>query len=101
MDVQHVPVCEGPGMGVRAALESMRRHDRNHAVVIGSDGKYEGMVSARRLARAVSSPGESVVRDAFEPVGPMGPARLLNELIARLARSALQVPGVEGTAPNT
>lgn len=95
MDRRQVTVFERPGMGARAALESMRRHDRNHAVVIGSDGKYEGMVSARRLARAVSSPGESVFRDAFEPVEAIAPDSLLDELIGRLAESAIPVPVVD------
>src|SRR5690625_7598221 len=53
------------------------------------------MVSARRLARTVSSPGESVFRDAFEPVEAIAPDSLLDELIGRLAESAIPVPVVD------
>ncbi len=94
MDKQQVTVVERPGMGVRAALESLRRYDRNYAVVVDSGGRYEGLVSADSLAQTVSRPGESVFRDAFEDLDPIGPEGLLEDLIGRCAQTSAPIPVV-------
>jgi glycine betaine/proline transport system ATP-binding protein len=95
MDKQHVTVVERPGMGVRAALESLRRHDRDFAVVVGSNGHYEGMVSADALARVIKESDEPRFKDAFEPVEPVGTDGLLDELIGRCAETSAPIPVVD------
>ncbi|MEE4304869.1 MAG: glycine betaine/L-proline ABC transporter ATP-binding protein ProV [Wenzhouxiangella sp.] len=95
MDKQHLTVVERPGMGVRAALESLRRHDRDFAVVVGSDGHYEGIVSADALARVLNEADEPGFRDAFESVEPVPTDGLLDELIGRCADTAAPIPVVD------
>ena len=95
MDKQQVTVVERPGMGVRAALESLRRHDRNFAVVVGSDRHYEGLVSADSLARTLKESDEPGFREAFEDVEPVRADGLLDELIGRLAETAAPIPVVD------
>lgn len=95
MDKQQVTVVERPGMGMRAALESLRRHGRDYAVVLGPDRHYEGIVSADSLARELDRDGESKFASAREPMEPVGPDSLLDELISRCAESAAPVPVVD------
>ncbi|NBD95724.1 MAG: betaine/proline/choline family ABC transporter ATP-binding protein, partial [Gammaproteobacteria bacterium] len=96
MDKQHLTVVERPGMGVRAALESLRRHDRDFAVVVGADGHYEGMVSADALARVLNESDEPGFREAFESVEPVATDGLLDELIGRCADTSAPIPVVDG-----
>jgi len=95
MDKQHLTVVERPGMGVRAALESLRRQDRDFAVVVGNNGQYEGMVSADALARVLNESGEPSFRAAFESVEPVAPDGLLDELIGRCAQTTAPIPVVD------
>ncbi|RFF28810.1 MULTISPECIES: glycine betaine/L-proline ABC transporter ATP-binding protein ProV [unclassified Wenzhouxiangella] len=95
MDKQHLTVVKRPGMGVRAALESLRRHDRDFAVVVGSDGRYEGMVSADALARVLNASDEPNFPDAFESVEPVDTDSLLDELIGRCADTSAPIPVVD------
>jgi glycine betaine/proline transport system ATP-binding protein len=44
-----VTLIERKGQAAAAALERMRRHDRDIAIVVGRDKKYHGMVSVDSL----------------------------------------------------
>lgn len=95
MDKQQVTVIERPGMGMRAALESLRRHGREYAIVVGNTGRYEGLVSADSLVRELDSDGEPMFKEAFLEVEPVARETALSELIGRCADTTAPIPVID------
>ncbi len=94
MDRQQVTVIERAGMGMKATLEGLRRHGRQYAVVVDSNQKYEGLVSADSLIRVIDGGGEPTFRQAFENMEPVTPDTSLDDLIGRCAETAAPIPVV-------
>ncbi|PWC29930.1 glycine betaine/L-proline ABC transporter ATP-binding protein ProV [Teichococcus aestuarii] len=91
-----VTLIERRGMAIPAALERMRRHDRDFAIVVGRDKKYHGMVSAESLSRAARSGEADPYHRAFlADVQPIDAADTLSDVMGRVAQSPHPVPVVD------
>jgi glycine betaine/proline transport system ATP-binding protein len=91
-----VTLIERKGQAVASALERMRRHDRDIAIVVGRDKKYHGMVSADSLSRAARSGDADPYHRAFlTDVEPIGAGETLSDVMGRVAQSAVPVPVID------
>jgi glycine betaine/proline transport system ATP-binding protein len=91
-----VTLIERKGLSVPAALERMRRHDRDVAIVVGRDKRYHGMVSAESLAHAASDGTADPYHRAYLPdVEPIAAADSLCDVLGRVAQSRFPVPVVD------
>ncbi len=95
MDKTQVTVIERPGMGMRAALEALRRHDRQHAIVVDEDQRFEGVVSADRLVEALDGKDKPPFDQAFVDIEPVSPDDGLDLLIGRCAGTPVPLPVVD------
>ncbi len=95
MEKRQVTVIERPGMGIRAALESLRRQDGDYAVVVGEGQDYHGMVSADSLIAQVDHADEPTFKNALLEVDPVRPDCALDALIGRAAATTLPLPVVD------
>lgn len=91
-----VTVIERPGVGLRAAVERLREHNRDVALVIGRDRRLHGMVTIETLRDALRRDGEPSYADALLPDCEPVPADTpIAELIGRVAQSRWPVPVVD------
>ncbi|SEP96365.1 glycine betaine/proline transport system ATP-binding protein [Faunimonas pinastri] len=91
-----VTLIERKGVAVAAALERMRRHDREVAIVVGRDKRYHGMVSAESLAQAARAGEADPYHKAFlTEVEPIEAAEPLSNVMGRVAESRWPVPVVD------
>ncbi|MDT8410754.1 MAG: glycine betaine/L-proline ABC transporter ATP-binding protein ProV [Wenzhouxiangellaceae bacterium] len=95
MEKRQVTVIERPGMGIRAALESLRRQGGDYAVVVGEDQDYHGMVSAESLIAQVDHADDPTFKNALLDVEPVAPDCALDVLIGRAAATTLPLPVVD------
>jgi glycine betaine/proline transport system ATP-binding protein len=85
------------GLSVNAALERMRSHDRDVAIVVARDKRFQGMVSAESLNEAVRLGGPDPYRRAFLPdMAPIEADTPLSQVMGRVAESRWPVPVVDG-----
>jgi glycine betaine/proline transport system ATP-binding protein len=92
-----VTLIDRAGLSVNAALERMRAHDRDVAIVIARDKRYQGMVSADSLNEAVRAGGPDPYHKAFLPeVDPIEADTPLTQVIGRVAACRWPVPVVDG-----
>jgi glycine betaine/proline transport system ATP-binding protein len=90
-----VTLIERKGLSAPAALERMRRHDRDIAIVVGRDKTYHGMISAESLAHAMRDGAADPYHRAFLPdVEPIAATEMLSEVLGRVAQSPFPVPVV-------
>jgi glycine betaine/proline transport system ATP-binding protein len=91
-----VTLIERKGQAVASALERMRRHDRDVAIVVGRDKRYHGMVSTDSLTRAARSGDADPYHRAFlDDVEPIAAGDTLSEVMGRVAQSPVPVPVVD------
>ncbi len=91
-----VTLIERKGQAVASALERMRRHDRDVAIVVGRDKKYHGMVSSDSLAAAARSGDADPYHRAFlKDVRPIAAWETLSDVMGRVAQSPFPVPVVD------
>ncbi|MCI0757056.1 glycine betaine/L-proline ABC transporter ATP-binding protein ProV [Teichococcus vastitatis] len=91
-----VTLIERRGMAIPAALERMRRHDRDVAIVVGRDKTYHGMVSVDSLAEAARRAEPDPYHRALLPgVEPIAAADTLSEVMGRVAESPHPLPVVD------
>jgi glycine betaine/proline transport system ATP-binding protein len=91
-----VTLIDRAGLSVNAALERMRAHDRDVAIVIARDKRYQGMVSADSLNEAVRSSGPDPYHSAFLPgMAPIEAETPLAQVMGRVAESRWPVPVVD------
>jgi glycine betaine/proline transport system ATP-binding protein len=84
------------GLSVNAAFERMRAHDRDVAIVVARDKRYQGMVSADSLNEAVRGGGADPYHTAFLPeVTPIEAETPLSQVMGRVAESRWPVPVVD------
>ncbi|MCB1888564.1 MAG: glycine betaine/L-proline ABC transporter ATP-binding protein ProV [Rhodocyclaceae bacterium] len=62
-----VNLIDHAGMGVRSALERLRKHDRDFGYVVSPDQTLMGVVSVDSLATASRASQSAKLRDAFLP----------------------------------
>lgn len=85
------------GLSVNAAFERMRAHDRDIAIVVARDKRYQGMVSVDSLKSAVRDGGADPYRWAFLPdIVPIEAESPLAQVVGRVAESRWPVPVVDG-----
>lgn len=96
---QHVTVIDRPGMSVRAALERLRDHDDDSAVVHDRNRRYQGTVSINSLIRCIDGLGrreEGEIEQAFvDDVKSVAADTPLTELMTHVAESPYPVPVVD------
>lgn len=91
-----VTLIDRAGLSVNAALERMRAHDRDVAIVIARDKHYQGMVSAESLNEAVRAGGPDPYRRAFLPdLPPIEADASIAQVMGRVAESRWPVPVVD------
>lgn len=90
-----ITLIERPGVNVNAALERLRRHDREIAVVTDRTKRYQGMVSVESLTAALRRDARDPYHGAFLPnVAPIAPDVPLTQVLGRVAESRWPVPVV-------
>ncbi|WP_262029800.1 glycine betaine/L-proline ABC transporter ATP-binding protein ProV [Microvirga sp. Mcv34] len=91
-----ITLIDRAGLSVNAALERMRAHDRDIAIVVARDKRYHGMVSADSLREAVRFGGADPYRQAFLPdMAPIESDAPLAQVMGRVAESRWPVPVVD------
>ncbi|MEO3434549.1 glycine betaine/L-proline ABC transporter ATP-binding protein ProV [Inquilinus sp. CAU 1745] len=90
-----VTLIERPGMDVNAALDRMRRHDRDVAIVVSRDKKYQGVVTADSLAAAIKGTEKDAYHRAFlSDIAPVEADAPLAQVMSVVAESRWPVPVV-------
>jgi len=95
MEKRQITVIERPGMGIRAALESLRRQNGDYAVIVDENQNYHGMVSADSLIAQVDHADEPTFRNALLEIDPVALDCALDVLIGRAAATPLPLPVVD------
>ncbi len=91
-----VTVIERPGVGIRAAIEHLREHDREIALVIDRDRRPQGIVTADSLREELRRSAEPSYTRAFVDGVEVVPRDTpLSALIGRVAESRWPVPVVD------
>jgi glycine betaine/proline transport system ATP-binding protein len=91
-----VTLIEHGGIGVRAALERLRQHDRDYGYVIDRGQHFEGVVSVDSLKRELEQDTPHL-QNAFIPdVEPVTHDTALGELFGPLAQHGYGLPVVSG-----
>ncbi|WP_428603677.1 glycine betaine/L-proline ABC transporter ATP-binding protein ProV [Sedimenticola sp.] len=89
-----VTVIEHGGIGVRAALERLRQHDREYGYVIDRGRRFEGVVSVDTLKQELQS-DDPHLKNAFLPsVEPVQQDASLGDLFGPLAQHGYGLPVV-------
>ncbi|AWM85459.1 glycine betaine/L-proline ABC transporter ATP-binding protein ProV [Microvirga sp. 17 mud 1-3] len=91
-----ITLIDRAGLSVNAALERMRAHDRDVAIVVARDKRYQGMVSAESLNDAVRAGGQDPYRQAFLPdIVPIEASASVAQVMGCVAGSRWPVPVVD------
>lgn len=91
-----VTIIERQGVSVAAALERMKNFDREHAIILGRDKTYHGMVSQASLVDRIRAKDPDPYRNAFLPdVDPIPADEPLSNVLGRVASSPWPVPVVD------
>ncbi|MCM2476351.1 glycine betaine/L-proline ABC transporter ATP-binding protein ProV [Rhizobium sp. CG5] len=91
-----VTIIERQGVSVAAALERMKNFDREHAIILGRDKTYHGMVSQASLIGRIRAKDPDPYRNAFLPdVEPIPADEPLSNVLGRVASSPWPVPVVD------
>ncbi|MEZ0171348.1 glycine betaine/L-proline ABC transporter ATP-binding protein ProV [Microvirga sp. TS319] len=91
-----ITLIDRAGLSVHAALERIRAHDRDVAIVVARDKRYQGMVSAESLKEAVHAGWPDPYRRAFLPdMVPIEADAPVAQVMGRVAESRWPVPVVD------
>ncbi|WP_260295686.1 glycine betaine/L-proline ABC transporter ATP-binding protein ProV [Sedimenticola hydrogenitrophicus] len=91
-----VTLIEHGGIGVRAALERLRQHDRDYGYVIDRGQHFEGVVSVDSLKQELEQDNPHL-QNAFIPdVSPVNHDTALGELFGPLAQHGYGLPVISG-----
>jgi glycine betaine/proline transport system ATP-binding protein len=91
-----VTIIERQGVSAAAALERMKKFDRDYAIILGRDKTYHGMVSRSSLIENVKAKDPDPYRRAFlADVEPIPSDEPLSNVLGRVAGSAWPVPVVD------
>jgi glycine betaine/proline transport system ATP-binding protein len=90
----HLTVVDRTGHDINSAIEQMKGSDREIAVVVDREQKYEGLVSAQSLSNAKQ--GDGKLASAFVPdVEPVKASDGLSDVLHKVAHSAYPIPVVD------
>jgi glycine betaine/proline transport system ATP-binding protein len=91
-----ITLIDRAGHSINAALERMRAHDRDVAIVVSRDKGYQGVVSVDSLQDAARAGGPDPYRQAFLPqMDPIEADTPLAQVMGRVAESRWPVPVVD------
>ncbi|MFE8071002.1 glycine betaine/L-proline ABC transporter ATP-binding protein ProV [Marinobacteraceae bacterium S3BR75-40.1] len=91
---QQVTVIEREGAGIPAALERLRRNERDYGYVVSPDKTFHGVVSVDSLLKTKEQDGrisDAILKD-IEPVQADAP---LNDIIGQVAEAPCGLPVVD------
>ena len=95
-DRRQVTVIERPGVSMRSALERLHAANRDLAVVLDQDQKYQGTVTAESLAAQIDANGEPRYSEAFvDEVEAIDASKPLSEVVTRSAANRHPLPVVD------
>lgn len=95
-DRRQVTVIERPGVSMRSALERLHAANRDLAVVLDQDQKYQGTVTAESLAAQIDANGEPRYSEAFvDEVEAVEASTPLSEVVTRSAANRHPLPVVD------
>lgn len=95
-DRRQVTVIERPGVSMRSALERLHAANRDLAVVLDQDQKYQGTVTAESLAAQIDANGEPRYSEAFvDEVEAIEASTPLSEVVTRSAANRHPLPVVD------
>ena len=95
-DRRQVTVIERPGVSMRSALERLHAANRDLAVVLDQDQKYQGTVTAESLAAQIDANGEPRYSEAFvDEVEAIDASTSLSEVVTRSAANRHPLPVVD------
>lgn len=90
-----VTVIERQNMGVRAALNRLQAHEREHGFVVDKEQRFHGMVSVESL-QGEAKAAEPDLRRALLPDVPAIPSdSLIADIVGRVAACAHALPVVD------
>ncbi len=92
---RQVTVIERPGVSVHAALERMRQHGRELAVVVTADQHYQGLVTAEALAAELREAEPNYQRAFVADLPTVGADMPLNDVVHRAANCRYPLPVVD------
>ena len=91
-----VTIIDRQGVSAAAALERMQSFDREYAIVVGRNQKYQGVVSQTSLVEKVRAKAVDPYRSAFlVDIEPIAAAEPLSSLLGRVAGSPWPLPVVD------
>lgn len=91
-----ITLVERPGMEAHAALDTLRRNDREFAIVTSRDKHYQGMISTVSLAEALKAGSNDPYRKAFlSEVEPIESETSLTDVLSVVADNRWPVPVVD------
>jgi glycine betaine/proline transport system ATP-binding protein len=88
-----VTLIERSGAGLDAAIERLRRQDRDFAVLVDRAQRYGGVVTTDSLGRALSQ--GRVLADARIDIEPLRADQPLSDVLTHVARAPTPVPVVD------
>lgn len=88
---QHTTVIDREGFGPTAAIELLRRHDRDYGYVVSPKGEFHGVVSVKSLLQAERQQGRlaDAYLNSYEPLAHDMP---LSEVIGLVAKYPFGLP---------
>lgn len=91
---QHATVINREGFGATAAIELLRRHDRDYGYVVSPKGEFYGVVSVESLLEVERNQGKlaDAYLNSYEPLTRDTP---LNEIIGLVAKFPFGLPVVD------
>lgn len=95
-DRRQVMVFDRPGTSLRAALERLHANNRELGVVLDTDQRYQGTVTADSLRQAMDGDGGGSFQSAFlESVASMAADTPLNDVVTQSARTGYPLPVID------
>ena len=92
---EQVTVIEREGMGVRAALQRMKKFDRPFAYVVDRRRHYHGVVSTASLEAQLRKDDSALQGAYLADIEPVHRDTLIHELLGRVAEAPCGVPVVD------
>ncbi|MEZ5534849.1 MAG: glycine betaine/L-proline ABC transporter ATP-binding protein ProV [Thiolinea sp.] len=91
-----VTVFQRRGVGLRTALEEIRKEDRGHAYVLGQQQQFRGVVSEASLSKALGEDPEQDLSSAFiGGVVPLKADMRVSETLDKVAHAPCGLPVID------
>jgi glycine betaine/proline transport system ATP-binding protein len=90
-----VTLIERAGQGVEAAIEQLRRQEREFAVLVDRNQHFSGVVTLKSLDRARRD-GQGLAEARLSDVAPLRAEQALSDVLTDVARAPTPLPVVDG-----